>query len=157
MKYELTIEEIKEIYNNPELLKEWLPNAFLETGKWYVITSCNSKAVFNFSGEFDEENNPLGYGVGYNGIWNDSEKCGWSYETIRLAITSEVKEVLIEEAKERGYESGNHICLYDKVRIETDNVYSYNAPYNLLNLGSKLASIIFVDGKWAEIIEATTI
>lgn len=157
MKHELTKEQIREIYKNPELLKELFPDAFetvLEAGKWYFISYLSMERLFNFSGDYDINNNPLGYGFNSSNEFIDFDSFGWAYNTIQPATNEQVQEALINEAKKRGYKNGNHICLYNNItNIETDNIYSYNAPYNLLNLGSKCASVVFVDGKWAEIIE----
>lgn len=65
-KFELTQEQIKEVYKNHELLKELFPEAFLEAGKWYLFTRNTETILVNFSGDYSEYGYPLCYGFGYS-------------------------------------------------------------------------------------------
>lgn len=171
MKYEITNEQIKEVFERPELLKILFPDAFLETGKWYLRTFMGDTGLFNFSGRYDGNNNPLGYGVNIHGDWKDLDDNGWLYDEIRLATAEEVETALINEAKKRGFEDGvkfKSLDGYDYHTIgEMDNwcdteenflrVESIKSEW--FNYGGMGCSnpAIFLNGKWAEIIEETEI
>jgi len=152
MKHELTKEQIREIYNNPELLKELFPEAFLEAGKWYYISYLSMERLFNFSGDYDINNNPLGYGFNSSNEFIDFDSFGWAYDTIQLATNEQVRESLIKEAKKRGYKAGVTV----KSAISGNKLYitKCNLIFNeiLNNLYMDIVCI-FYDGKWAEIVE----
>lgn len=157
MKYEIiSTEQIKKIYDNPELLKTLFPNAFLEAGKWYLRTFMGDTGLFNFSGRCDENNNPLGYGINICEDWVYLNEVGWLYDEIRPATPEEVGIALMTEAKKRGYEYGVKIrgISTNFSFVIHDDYFKFYKDTNVLTLGDNL---IFENGEWAEIIKETEI
>lgn len=152
MKHELTKEQIREIYNNPEILRELFPNVFLEVGKWYIISTFGLERLLNFSGNYDINRKPLGYGFNLKGEYIPFNSIGWAYDTIRPATNERVQEALIKEAKKRGYGKGvkvKGISSNFSFKIHGD-YFKFYEDTNVLTLGDNL---IFENGEWAEIIE----
>ena len=96
-----------------------------------------------------------GYGFDYSGYWADESK-GFNYSLeLNKATEKEVEEVLIEEAKKRGFKIGvvfNDVADGFREIVDVDNYIYYNQE-NTLTLSHYR---IFKKGKWAEIVETIT-
>lgn len=144
--FKITQEQIKEALKNPKV--------FLEAGKWYIGIYNGRELLFNFSGDYDKDNDPLGYGFNLSNEYIDLDSLGWRLHTFKPATPEQVKEALVNEAKKRGYKAGvtvKRAVNEMKLDIKMDNlvfVKSMNALY--MN-----SVCIFHDGKWAEIVEET--
>jgi hypothetical protein len=118
-------------------------NEKLKIGKWY--RHKNNCTVF-------KDTSSTGYGTDFVGNWSNSVSISIP-ENWRLATDEEIEEVLIKEAKKRGYKEGN---FYDRwgVTKGSSNVEGYCCYYRdsftslTFNLG-----YVFCEGKWAEIVE----
>ncbi len=118
----------------------------LEVGKWYKGVSDNTQLLF----KVDCLNKDVNYGFISN-KWYEclccSRACEW-----QEATPQEVEKALIEEAERRGYKVGNSKCLEDGAvwDFDSNQGYEYEIENNTLHLD---ASVVFKNGKWAEIIE----
>lgn len=154
-------------------LEEKFPSVFvkdeLEVWKWYKNGDAgysNSIAcVFEVSKE--DKDAFSGYGFERNGKWAEDYDFGWASYNWIPATPKEVETALIAEAKKRGFEEGvNIVDLYngksknDYVLISSDDFEYEKVPCGKLQgkmaLRDSDGSILFVDGKWATIIEQPT-
>tara|TARA_R110000822_G_scaffold161_3_gene732 strand:- start:3103 stop:3621 length:519 start_codon:yes stop_codon:yes gene_type:complete len=133
-----------------EIEKEF-PKLFREddlvVGKWY-----KQGFVFRFNGVYG---NYTQYGFTSDGRWIENIGIHRD-ETYIPATDKEVQQALTKEAKKkRGLKPLNHRCLQDDL-VWANNVggeYRYYPKENKLMIG---ASTVFLDGKWAEIVETIT-
>jgi len=131
------------------------PNFFkveLEVGKWYKHTTCNNTICFKIDNS--------GYGI-WEGKWSELiiivENDNWT-----PATHQEVEDALIIEAKKRGFKKGvtvsrtqkmldeHEVSLAEKVVLIVGNEYVYDG---YLSIDGR---VIFIGGKWAEILETIT-
>jgi len=97
--------------------------------------------LYYFTGEYNTDNHPLGYGFGVSGKWHDFHNTdGW--EKGEPATHEEVSATLIEEAISRKLISDGHGCVYE----EFGNVLYVNVA----DFGKH---VLFERGIWAEIVE----
>ena len=156
--FELTQEQINQLAEKKhakELLKEFIPEAFenkLEVGKWYKLKD-NPKILALY--DCFKHHRPYAY------IFN--EKGDYEYRVAfslfelptywELATEEEVSEVLINEAKKRGFNNISDLKIkniYGGIsnRYQTIiNDFCYEYESNTLRLDG---AIIFNNGKWAE-------
>lgn len=122
----------------------------LEVGKWYKINKKdNNNVLIYYKGK------SRNYGFDMGGDWSivlgDADK-----EYYTPSTDSEISSALIKEAKKRGFKEGMDRmpkCLKDGHKWDTNDKFHYNISgdnKSRLDLG---ATCIFLDGKWAEIIE----
>lgn len=126
-------------------------NTKLTKGKWYKnLTHEGSYFLFDGIGN----SNYRGCGVDYMGNWHDSINWGWGLDDFyREATQQEVEEILIKEARNRGYKGGQLIksFIYGKSRLrEEGEGFRFDKYYNRLWYND---NIIFQGGVWAEVIE----
>lgn len=160
----ITKQQVKDCYDNKELLKEYFPDVFkpiLEEGKWYK----GNHGSFNFLKNNTTINGFLtsntGYGIDYKGDWCDVfDSSGTKPENLKLATKEEVEKALISEAKKRGFKEGVKYIpisqigdLNDKFYVAEHDVEMYEGNLQLY-CGMQW---VFADGKWAEIIQETEI
>lgn len=169
MKYKITKEQIESLRcvmnissceNGISFLKEWFPDAFktvLEVGRWY----WHSGELFNY-----QEGNNV-YGFNGDGTWCTVSSWSWPNKLLydREATESEVFEALKKEAVKR-YGNGELVeCLKSKEygwknklkTIQHDTLYYYPQTGDFWASGDNgLAVCVFMNGKWAEILETIT-
>lgn len=124
----------------------------LEIGKWYKIDSGGGY-LMNYSG--NEENN---YGF-WSSTWReDLVFQNYHVKLSNLATKEELKEILIPEAKKRGFKKGVK-CNYpyqnssdgEKLKREIEDLYFYTDGRVTITDGS--GHCLLYKGKWATIIE----
>lgn len=125
-------------------------NTKLTKGKWYKnLTHEGSYFLFDGMGNY----NYKGCGVDYLGNWHDNSGWGWGLDDFyREATQQEVEEILIKEARNRGYKGGQLIksFIYGKSRLSDEGEgFRFDTYMNRLWYNS---NIIFQGGVWAEII-----
>lgn len=154
MKFEITKQQILELNNNSEKLKEWFPEAFennMEAGKWYNHEEGECLAFVEkiIGKDF------IGYGFVQGRYWIDSNK-GWThgFRGWEEATEEEVFEALKNEAIKRGFVEG----AYFKSPVSCDNHKFKNIFFTESTdmIWSKNGGVIFLNGKWATIIETIT-
>jgi len=152
-------EELKtvlDIHSNIDMFckEKGLIEEEFEVGEWYKYKLA-PKSLFCLT-EIRGENNNLGYGINYLGKWVDADNCkGWtiSNETYK-ATDKEVKESLIKEAKRIGFKEGviidsTNVGFPEQKMCEVDsNVFNFIEGELHIN-----DWLIFVNGKWATIVE----
>lgn len=123
-------------------------NTKLTKGKWYKnLTYEGSYFLFDGIGNF----NYKGCGVDYLGNWYDNGNWGMD-DFYREATQQEVEEILINEARSRGYKEGQVIKsfvsgesrLHDYGEGFKFDIYNNRLWYN--------SNILFQDGEWAEVV-----
>jgi len=161
-KYEITKEQVQDIYNDGcTYVKEWFPEVFkteLEVGKWYTpLNEYEGKAIVFITNPLNKSN--VGFGIDYKGIWeNKYDISGGSGH--RESTKQEVFEALKNEAVKRGY-MGNHISLIEgflgsnSVELIGEYVYESNKNRLVVDLYGCVYTV-YKDGQWAEIITTLT-
>lgn len=125
-------------------------NTKLTKGKWYKnLTHEGSYFLFDGMGNF----NYKGCGVDYLGNWYDNGNWGWGLDDFyREATQQEVEEILIKEARNRGYKGGQVIksFIFGKSRLsDEEKGLRFDTHKNRLWYNG---NIIFQGGVWAEVI-----
>ena len=146
----LTEEQLQQLKNlNDSKVNEILGITTLEAGKWYkgVYGDIEWLLIYN------DGKNASGF---WNGVYKENlfsfPKDG------RLATREEIEEVLIKEAKKRGFKNVGDLNLilpdgrtFKKGFFETDNnKFHFLSVYNIFRLDEVE---IFNNGKWADIID----
>lgn len=155
--YKVTINEKGSYELTPETLKaitEPVISSELEVGKWYIDDDMPLRIVYveKAHGDLGDNESIEGYGfdgVGKWNIYNPSRVLAGS-DYMRLATHEEVETALIEEAKRRGFKDG--------VRFKSaasGDEFTFNGKPKLCEKNSLVSFLgcIFINGKWAEIIE----
>tara|TARA_R110002096_G_scaffold81836_1_gene190593 strand:- start:279 stop:788 length:510 start_codon:yes stop_codon:yes gene_type:complete len=127
----------------PKLFKE----EALVVGKWYKYRDNCIDALMVWNDSEDTY-----------GFWRNKYRTELSFDLINDKIPAtdkEVEQALIKEAKKRGLKTSNHSCLEDGAIWNniTGSEYRYYPKENKLMIG---ASTVFLDGKWATIVETIT-
>lgn len=120
----------------------------LTKGKWYKNLSYEGSYFF-FEGVY--QSLYKGCGVDFEGRWYDNGKWGVG-ESYREATQQEVEDILIKEARNRGYKGGQLIksFIYGKSRLSDEGEgFRFDTYMNRLWYNS---NIIFQGGVWAEVI-----
>ncbi|MYZ60770.1 hypothetical protein EH151_12825 [Elizabethkingia anophelis] len=162
MKYEVTKEQILEAHADAcnewkEKLEEWFPKVFeqkCEVGKWYWASErakSEKRYLFYYNGE--EET----FGFDWSKSWSNALKAGINPNGIK-ATKDEVKEMLIKEAKIRGYNKQNIISLPRQNEItkafnEDFTLWNYIENTLFTERGGYGGYVVFDNGKWAEIFD----
>ena len=158
-KFEITKEQVLKVAEwgnsrDKELIKSWFPDAFKTkfTG-W-------AKDIYEFNKEWIAyyENDILIYGINASGDWFEAKSNANYNECVsnREATKQEVEIALIKEAKKK-YPIGTNInCLVNKNNIVIVNDFSVFHYYFKENDLYFAGACIFLNGKWAEIIETIT-
>jgi hypothetical protein len=152
MKYETTKEFILEAHKSAcegwktKIEKEF-PDVFKnQYNKWY---KHSYKGIFFFT------DYRCGYGIDSGGGWHISPSSGIDSGQWTPATDTEVSEMLIKEAKKRGFVQGVTVesCVMSSFirKIEKED-YKFT-KYNQLTTGS---ITLFENGKWATIVEQPT-
>jgi len=124
----------------------------LEVGKWYWLD--NDKCFLYFY-----TSKSVTYGFNIAGRWSDTlSECDKISGNEIEATKEEVEEALIKEAKKRGFKEGVVVYSLLRVRkIKVDRFHSFGMSGNSLvrygGIDGDGMTIIFKDGKWAEIVE----
>ena len=161
------IEELKKIKDALEVLINESEKPKFEVGKWYVL-NCDYCFLVNIS-EI-KGNNIYGYGFNYYGSINDyieNPKNNWvnieNLKSYHLATPKEVEEALIKEAEKRGLKEGTIInnsmlndCSNTSCKAE-NNEYKFIEDELYSNCLLLDGFVIFLNGKWAEIVKTKTI
>lgn len=145
---------IKDAYNSNDVCSEWktkikhiFPKVFketeLEVGKWYWRDG--ELMVWN-----DGKNT---YGFNDDGLWG-SGFCFSTKHDLKPATKEEVEQALIAEAKKRGFKDG--VCFKTAVNgyistFKGQPCFHGSMGFNLY--GSDYEGCVFIDGKWATIVE----
>jgi hypothetical protein len=139
-------------YEQKEKIKECFPEVFkLPSEGW--VKSVNGSIIYKTGRD-------SGFGINLRGIW---ENCrGWSFrdlpEAWQPATESEVKEMLIEEAKRRGVWDCpmKNSAQGGSVFLHPNGDFKGNAGFyfEINELWSKYG-LVFDNGKWATPIEET--
>jgi hypothetical protein len=148
---EITKEQVLELYNssNNGLLKKWFPEAFgLEVGKWYKYNDSN--IIFNFQGKYSTAYKSGAYGFANDGNWYENLGVDSNSEFME-PYNEEVMSILIKEAKKRGYKNGNYKCLSEVKTHDVQDFFTYEN--NVIYQGIGLRNIVYIEGKWADVIE----
>tara|TARA_R110001606_G_scaffold57787_3_gene139097 strand:- start:492 stop:1010 length:519 start_codon:yes stop_codon:yes gene_type:complete len=130
----------------PKLFKE----DSLVFGKWYKRQRDNG---LWFVTRF-ENGCSYGYGFDADGNWADvSKEYNYSLE-LTLATDKEVEQALIKEAKKRGFKKGcEYIGIRDLTRQKATTNIDVWSCNSCIDMGF---DYVFLDGKWATIIETIT-
>lgn len=160
----ITEQQVKECYENKELLKEYFPNVFkqiLEVGKWYKGKDGTIAFYKKKSDNYEERN---GYGIECLRNWQ--QNASFTFESVpqfwQVATKEEVEKALIAEAEKRGFKKGvtvaakgiNEFMGFTPAPICGE--FQYNEYLNVLEC-DRGNGHIFEKGKWAEIIQETEI
>lgn len=160
----ITEQQIKDCYENKELLKEYFPDVFkpiLEVGKWYKGLN-RAIAFYDKKGQNYGLSN--GYGIDDNGDWCSGTH--WTFEIFPKywikATKEEVEKALISEAEKIGFTKGvilapkgiNNFMEFQQGGICGE--FKYIESRNILEC-TRGRGHIFHNGKWAEIIQETEI
>lgn len=120
----------------------------LTKGKWYKNLTYEGSY---FLLEEIDEGCYKGCGVNFRGVWHN--KGSWSrYDSYREATQQEVEEILIKEARNRGYKGGQLIksFIFGKSRLrEEGEGFRFDTYMNRLWYND---NIIFQGGVWAEVL-----
>lgn len=142
----ITKQQVKDCYENKELLKEYFPDVFkLESGKWYK----KEKAIC-YKGE-----NGGNYGI--NGLGEFIYRCDWFWEEgWEEATKEEVEKALISEADKRGFVEG---IKYTSPNGSFTRIIKtpFYLSYDMDSLCCPNGDYVMNNGKWAEIIQETEI
>lgn len=168
MKYEITRDQIIELALRSDKASIWLQQNFkdafkpvLEVGKWYNYNN----SIVNYQGTL---NNLLqGYGIRLlNKEWMSLSNMGSFPEKWSEATEQEVFEALKNEAVKRGYKKGTYTedLFFDPKRdsaVISSDEFDWEIAFCGKQEGKKClrdsdGNVIFVDGKWAEIIPTIT-
>lgn len=165
-KFEITKETILKYQ-----MKDEFPEVFevkLEVGEWYKTTHSRGKCLFCFTGGFDEDNYPLGYGFDINNKFLLSEaNNGWGFYNCnpRKSTPKEAQQALEKEAVKRGLKKGVLINDIYNNNVNGVIISSYELDYEIVPHGKLQGNmalrdtdgnIIFINGTWAEIIPSIT-
>lgn len=164
--FKITEEHIKELAKGNSKVKKWFPEVFeikLEVGKWYKRPKYGS-SIFCIT-ELTEKY-VYAYGLTYENKWTDTcEFCdNGELDSFVLATEEEVLKALKNEAIKRGFKKGVYIeDIYNgnDFEIVSSNKFDYEeVPFGKyrgkVSLRDTDGNILFVNGKWAEIIPALT-
>lgn len=162
-KYEITKETILKYQ-----MKDEFPEVFkkeLVVGKWYFVERtrfCDPKKALIL---YDEKDSLccFDHSGKYTDYYGNPKNDGY---IITEAAMQEVETAFINEAKKRGFEKGILVnrtqsmlndfdsrSSYNDVVIENNEFY-FDKEYNSLTIDGR---VIFINGKWATIIETITI
>jgi hypothetical protein len=135
--------EAPELFGKPELVK----------GEWY---KNELDTVFFFNGKTNGVN-PCGFGFSGGSDWTEETDFGWFNEGIVPASEQEVTEVLIKEAKKRGYMEAFSIKDLSSfggiIEVGCEKTFKFYASEDLWLNNANENVLIFREGKWAEIVE----
>jgi hypothetical protein len=146
--------EAPELFEKPEL----------EVGKWYKYTTTSGCQIFCLT-EITKNGSALGYGIGRDGDWVDYSSDNSIYcmandywvPKLVPASEQEVTEVLIKEAKKRGFVKGVVATGLDGEISEITGDFFNNGDVSYLcatEEDCRFSGVrIYEDGKWAEIVE----
>lgn len=153
------LEKLKQQLNEISEKVKQLENPKFEVGKWYKRP--HNKALL-FATNDNGNGWYSGYGFDIYGKWMESGSPQWTLDREIPATDKEVEEALIKEAERRGFKKGVRInnsslkgcCLYDDA-IDGDGFkyYSKNSSFSYKNALTFGYFVVFIDGKWAEIIK----
>lgn len=129
------------------LKEEGLTNEKLKKGVWYILEGTN--ITFNYQGFTGNE-----AAYGFTGLKRWSTRIGvHAYQEYRKATEKEIKTLLVDEAKRRGFvkgvkfkKLGNYEC-EDAICIMHRGIE--NATYYFDDNSLECPRQIFKDGKWA--------
>jgi len=132
---------------DPSRLKQWLIDNGHRVEKplnrWYKGVS----AIVFFTGENS------GFGLNGFGVWDSSDiLINLKHNSWQPCPESEWKDMLIKQAKSRGYKVGNFKCLIDGLAWEYDSGNGYYFTDNRLVIEGA-AVFHLKTGEWAEIID----
>lgn len=152
------IEELKKIKDALEVLINESENTKFEVGKWYKTNYGSIYYIDKIEGELC-----YGYGLDYTNKWfNNIMPCQLS-QIERLSTPKEVEEALIKEAEKRGLKEGTIInnsmlndCSNTSCKAE-NNEYKFIEDELYSNCLLLDGFVIFLNGKWAEIVKTKTI
>lgn len=128
-------------------------NPTFKDGDWFAVDGCEDNETW--IGRYPDR-----YEYKCGGTWeyNDS----FLKKEARKATDKEIEQVLITEAKRRGFKEG---VLFNSLqnggmKCKGNKRYSYLSNFNKLQFGTlinykDLHGVIYEKGKWAEIIETT--
>ena len=156
--------------NQDKTLKEVFPELFevkLKVGEWYKTTHEIGNCLFCYTGGFDNNNNPLGYGFSSDDeFFPEEKKCGWGFKECnpRKATIKEIKQALIKEAEKKWFKEGvyidrNHIsksigiAKIDKKTYPKDPLFYFSLQEDYLEY---LGFVVYSKGQWAKIIPSLT-
>ena len=163
MKYEITKEQIKFLYDNQSSissikanLEQWFPEAFeveLEAGRWYKRP--HNKALFFVKEIISKTTMQVScFGFDNGGDWMNGNPKTFPDNDI-LATDKEVEAALINEWKRLGGENVNvFIKIDNKVFQLTDEIGHYQLIGNIFFYQG---APIMIKGQWAEIIPTLTL
>lgn len=186
-KFEITKEQLKSIIeaavcnikdyvmNNDAFIDDWIKDEFtedfkteLECGKWYKRKEY-SDTIFCYNGEKDEFDYACGYGFVDSVFIENNPNDGWgnkSQDDFIEATPEEIETALVSEAKKRGYMKG--VC-FDNSNLNDEDfgngkIISSDLTFDKVDNGTiwcksetKYNRQLFINGKWATIIETITI
>jgi len=139
-------------------IKDKFPDVFksiqLEINKWYKSDSGGLWFITDFiNGNI---NNQISYGFNMSREWDVSKK---RVSTgLVLATESEIKDALINEAKKRGFKSGNYKCLSGGTHYTHSDDYCFEDGKLFSGWNNKDSrNIVFGNGTWATIIPQTEV
>ena len=168
--FELTQEQIDRLAEKKhakELLQQFIPEAFetkLEVGKWYKFYhDCDENTIIALIFISDVKGDLVYFNYRFDFRYKDEWIFNRDWFSRRhiwiLATEEEVREVLINEAKKRGYKEGVKckFGIIEEIRTIETNDFVFKLEYNTLGIKLKNgnADVIFRSGKWSEIIEET--
>lgn len=133
-----------------EVIEEQTP---LIPNRWYTLKENADSILIFVKDSKDTSNN---FGFSRNGSWFENTDRCWSYtyepQAWREATQEEIEDLLIKEARSRGYKEGQIIksfvfgesCLSDVGEGFKFDIHENRLWYN--------DNIIFQEGAWAEVI-----
>jgi len=156
--YTLTQEQVNELVKGKSI-QEVLPGAFkLKVGKWYKCPE-RGQAMFFIREIIGDD--VYGYGLNYEGTWRDNGCfCPAESTSNEPASHEEVEEMLIAEAKKRGFVKGANVEGLDYYLgvlslgkcMGQNSGYKYSGNKLVANISTNRNAVIFENGKWATIV-----
>jgi len=152
-KQQVTLKELIQIIaGEQEEVKE------LKVGKWYKHKTQKHLWFLKKICIGEYKNPHVAYGIDGAGNWSSSDNRCLYGDDFRLATNEEVLEALSKEAVKRGFKEGVKVTHVNKGNVGNFNV---SEPFKLDSKNYTFTSgmlfknniCLFIDGKWAEIIE----
>lgn len=130
------------------------PQQVFEKGQWYKEKDCAKFFLFRFSGEYDEDGNPRGYGFNPNRVWQNEESIGWvSDAPLEICPPKLVESILRNHAASLGYYKGAELFVDKRTISEYTKiiVIYYEEEQLIAELDNGMNIIVFnTKGKWLE-------
>lgn len=143
--------------------KEYLKTGMRVDSEFGIELKNTFKGIFNINNTVKQMNRLDKLEAGLKDALKEVEALKKEKKVkFEAATDKKVRDIFINEAKKKGYESGNYKCL----RLPGHTFMGEIQDVDTRNTGELIeviarthegCNVLFVDGKWATIIEATSI